>query len=418
MPSPLHILIVGSDSRLRDEYVAALGTSLESPPVVHYVADFRQAVEAARSHRPALAIAQMASDLTPLRAFADELSAASPETRLVGAFKPEIFAHEVSESAVLIEALRAGVSDFLRRPISAVDVNLLLERLSRQIPTTPGRLGKVVAFMSNKGGVGKSTLAVNAAVGLALRHPGHVLLVDASLQMGTCAAMLDIRPDMSLTDAAREHARLDEMLLRQLAIPHVSGLHLLAAPADAVEGSEVSEETVSRVLSLARRTYDYVIVDTFPFFDRVVMAMLDQTDQVYVVLENVVPTVLGMEKFLKLLQSVGYPIEKQRVVVNRFSRRNGSLPLADASDRLNRNIDLVVPYDQGMVTAANLGRPFISGWHPLSRAARSLQKLVLDVEQRGAPTSGHSLKVQSTDRAATNSEFAQDVELVENVSQP
>ncbi len=392
---------------------------METPPVVHYLADFRQAVEAARSHRPALAIAQMAPDLAQMRAFADELSAASPETRLVGAFKPEIFAHEVSESAVLIEALRAGVSDFLRRPISAVDVNLLLERLSRQSPTTPGRLGKVIAFMSNKGGVGKSTLAVNAAVGLALRHPGRVLLVDASLQMGTCAAMLDLRPGLSLADAAREHARLDEMLLRQLAIPHASGLHLLAAPADAVEGAEVSEETVSRVLSLARRTYDYVIVDTFPLFDRVVMAMLDQTDQIYVVLENVVPTLLGVEKFLKLLQSIGFPVEKQRVVVNRYSRRNGCLPLADAVERLDRNIDLVVPYDRGMVTAANLGHPFISGWRPFSGAARSLRKLVHDLESHGAATIGRSVGIQRPPESEPDHPaIGLDIGMAENVSQP
>src|ERR1700680_2274004 len=131
MKDSLHILIVSPDARLRDECAAALAPVVGTP-VVHYVPDFRRAVEAARSRRPALALAEMTPDLAPLRAFADELAAASPETRLVGAFKPEIFAHEVSESAVLIEALRAGVRDFLRRPLSAVDLGQLLDRLFRQ----------------------------------------------------------------------------------------------------------------------------------------------------------------------------------------------------------------------------------------------------------------------------------------------
>ncbi len=56
-------------------------------------------------------------------------------------------------------------------------------------------LGRVVTFISNKGGVGKSTLAVNAAVGLALRHPGRVLLVDGSIQMGVAAALLNVQPE-------------------------------------------------------------------------------------------------------------------------------------------------------------------------------------------------------------------------------
>jgi pilus assembly protein CpaE len=195
-------------------------------------------------------------------------------------------------------------------------------------------------------------------------------------------------------------------------------LNLLAAPADAVEGAEVSEEILSRVLSLARRTYDYVIVDTFPVFDRVVMAMLDQTDQVYVVLENVVPTLLGIEKFLKLLQSIGYPVEKQRVVINRYSSRQGSLPVADAAERLNRDVDLVIPYDRAIVSAANLGRPFISGWHPLSGAARSLHKLVAEIERRGVATSGHSLAVQPPALPQDQPQFDDEISLVENTSQP
>jgi len=390
--NPLHILVVGSDARLRDECVAALTPIVEATPVVHYLADFRQAVEAARSRRPQLVIVEMASDSTAMRTFADELAAASPETRLVGAFKPEIFTHDVSESAVLIEAVRAGVSDFLRRPLSAVDLGQLLDRLFRRVATGPARLGKVIAFISNKGGVGKSTLAVNSAAGVATRHPGRVLLVDASLQMGVCAAMLDLRPGLSLVDAARQHARLDETLLEQLAIPDSSGLHLLAAPADAIEAAEVGEDTVSRVLSLARRTYDYVIVDTFPMFDRVVMAVLDQTDEAYVVLENVVPTLLGAERFLKLLDSVGFSADKQQIVLNRFSRRGGSLRPSDAEERLQRHVDLVVPYDRRLIVAANLGRPFLSTRHPFSRTARRLGRLVADVEQRagtnGAAASG------------------------------
>lgn len=380
MPGPLQILIIGSDARLRDECVAALVT--DAPPVVQYVADLRQAIESARSRQPALAIVEMDTDLARLRALVDDLVSASPATRVVGAFTPEVFAQDISESAFLIEALRAGVADFLRRPVSAVDLRFLVERLQRQPAASGAKVGKLIAFISNKGGVGKSTLAVNVAVGLARKYPGRVLLVDASLQMGVCAALLDLRPALSMTDASREHARLDEMLLSQLATPHESGLQLLAAPADAVEGAEVSEAIVARVLSLARRTYDYIVVDTFPLFDAVVMAVLDQADEAYVIMDNVVPTLLGIEKFLKLLDSIGFPQAKQRMVLNRYSR-SGAAPLAtDAALRLDRDIDVVIPLDRNIVTSANLGQPFLLCKYWFSRATRPLRKLVRDAEQR------------------------------------
>jgi pilus assembly protein CpaE len=381
MTGPLHILIVGADLQLAEECRAALAGMSGDAPVMHRASSARQAVDAARNRRPALAVIEMGTDLAKLKALAGDLAAASPETLVTAAFRPEAFGNDVSESAILIEALRAGVRDFLRRPVSAADLNQLVERLQRAGAPSPARWGVLASFISNKGGVGKSTLAVNAALGLAQLRPERVLLIDASLQMGVCAAMLDLQPQFTLTDAARERERLDELLIRQLATPHESGLHLLAAPADAMEGAEVDDEVVSRVLTLARRAYDYVIVDTFPIFDSVVMAVLDVSDRAYVVLENVVPTLLGATKLLKLLDAVNFPRERQDIVLNRFALHSGNLKLADVALRLDRDIDHVVSYDRGLIAAANLGRPFLARAGRFSRPRKQLLEIVRDLGQ-------------------------------------
>jgi pilus assembly protein CpaE len=229
MTGPFQILIVAADPQLAPECEAALASLPGEAPVVHRVVDARQAVETARNRHPNLAVIEMGRDLARLKAIVADLAAVSPDTLCVAAFRPELFGHEVSESAILIEALRSGIRDFLRRPVSAVDLGQLVERLSRHDTRGPVHWGKLVSFISNKGGVGKSTLAVNTALGLALRHPERVLLIDTSLQMGVCAAMLDLSPTLTLTDAARERDRLDDLLIRQLASPHSSGLHLLAS---------------------------------------------------------------------------------------------------------------------------------------------------------------------------------------------
>src|SRR5580692_8972665 len=340
MPGPFQILIVGTDPQVTSECEAALGSQAEGLVLLR-ATDARQAVELARSRRPQLAILEMGSDLSRLKAVVTDIAAVSPETLAAAAFRPELFGHDVSESALLIEALRLGVRDFLRRPISAVDLGQLIERFRRQAASGPARWGKVVTFISNKGGVGKSTLAVNTALGL-----------------GVCAALLDLEPALTLTDAARERDRLDEMLIRQLATPHSSGLHLLAAPPDAVVAAEVDDDLISRVLTLSRRAYDYVIVDTFPVFDGVAMAVVDSCDQAYIVLENVVPTLLGISKLLGLLDAVGFPRDRQRIVINRYVRHSGCLKPADVALRLGRDVDHVVPYSRGLIAAANLGRPY------------------------------------------------------------
>ena len=310
----------------------------------------------------------------PLQVFAEEAAVVSPETAVAAVFRPEGFGPDVSESAILIELIRAGVKDFLRRPVSSSELAELLRRIERSAIRETGRVGSIISFISNKGGVGKSTIAVNAACGLAVRHPERVLLVDASLQMGVCASLLDLTPTTSLIDVVQESDRLDETLIRQLATPHSSGLHLLAAPADAMEAAKIDDEVLSRVLTLARRTYDFVLVDTFPMLDRAIVAVLDLSDRAYIVLENVVPTLLGGVKFLEVLRGLGISPDRQRVVLNRHTTLPGSVKPAEVANRLGHDVDHVIPFDKGIVVAANTGEPYVLRqaavwlWPPLASA--------------------------------------------------
>lgn len=386
-------MIVGADGKLSGELRAAFDSLPRWDPVVHEVPESRHAGEMARSRRPQIALVEMNGRAASLRALAEDLRASSPETQLVAVFDPNSFPPDLPESAVLIDALRAGVSDFLRRPVSRHDVEQLFDRLNAHTAKPATHRGKILSFISNKGGVGKSTLAVNTAVGLAQKYPGQVLLIDGSLQMGVCAAMLDLKPATTLTDAVRERDRLDETLIRQLSVPHASGLDLLGAPADAIEGAEVDDEIVSRILTLSRRAYDFVIVDTFPLFDRVVIAVLDLSDASFVVLENVVPTVLGTSKLLQVIEGLGYPAEKFTVVLNRYLRAAGHPRIEDVAERLGRDIVHAIPYDKHLLLAANTGQPFVlhaSRWRRAGRQMRQFVRFAESITQAEPSSNGHT----------------------------
>ena len=384
MATTINILLVSSDPRFREELAGAIASLDDLHPAIYHAGDTRQATEAARSRRPQIALVEMGTDVRPLQVFAEEAAVISPETTVAAVFRPDLFGPDVSESTIFIEAIRAGVKDFLRRPISSSDLAELFRRIQRSSLRESGRVGRIVSFVSNKGGVGKSTMAVNSACGLAVRHPGRVLLIDASLQMGVCASLLDLTPTTSLTDVVREKERLDETLIRQLATPHSSGLHLLAAPASAMDAAEVDDEVLSRILMLARRTYDFVLVDTFPMLDRVMVAVLDLSDRAYVVLENVVPTILGGTKFIEVLQGLGVSRERQRIVLNRYTTLPGSVKPADAAGRLGRAVDHVVPFDNRIVVAANTGEPYVLQASRWFGCGRQLRELVEDIDASSA----------------------------------
>lgn len=410
MTDSLSILVVSSDPALSAEIQTALRSLDGARPVLHEANELRQGAEQARSRTPQIVFVEMTTDIGALQSFAQEVRRGSPDSHIIAVFRPDALGDDVSESAVLIEAIRAGVKDFLRRPVSSTELNELLQRSQETSSRAPSTNGRVVSFLSNKGGVGKSTSSVNAACELALRHPDRVLLIDASLQLGVCAPMLDIRPETTITEAIREKDRLDPTLLRQLAVPHDCGLHLLAAPRDALEAAEIDDEAMSRVVTLARRTYDYVIVDTFPMFDRVMVAVLDLSDRAFLVLESVVPTLLGGVKLIELLDGLGYPTERTRVMLNRYQSVAGNLRPKEVAERLNREVAHVLPYDKGVISCANTGDPFMlrsRKWFgygaKMKRLVDEIDGLSTGVTERNGATVAGAPVISSADTVASES---------------
>lgn len=379
--------MVGRDPGLRSEFESALSGISGLNPVAHFVDDYRQGIESARSRLPDLVCVEMERDLRLLKAFTEDLAIAAPQASIAAVYRRDIFGPEDSEGAVLIEAMRSRVQDFLRRPLSSAELEQLLTRLLQSRDTaTRVELGSVVSFISNKGGVGKSTLSVNLACSLARRFPDRVLLVDASLQLGVCAAMLDLSPETSIVDAVREKDRLDEMLIRRLSVPHECGLRLLAAPADAVEAAEVDDESIALVLSMARRAYDFVVVDTFPMIDAVVMAILDLSDLTYFVMQGSVPTVVGASRYLEILQRVGFPKERIRIVLSRnHPGFSGNVRPHDIARRLGRDIDYIVPYTKRAMIAVNTGHPLALRAVRLFGFGRHLGRIADEVTSRRVP---------------------------------
>jgi len=376
----LQVLSITRDPKFRDELQELL-SSLDSHAFIPLFAqDNRQGVELARNRSPEIALVEVGENTMPAQTFAREMAVTSPGTVVVGVLRQDSFSGNVSESQLLIDVLRCGVKDFLHHPLSRGEFSELLRRIEKESQKRPAKLGAVVPFISNKGGVGKSTLATNAAVGLAKRMPGRVLLVDASLQLGVAASMLDLNPPATLTEVAKEKSRLDTTLIQEMAISHPSGLQLLAAPRDAVEAASVDDEVMTQVLSLARRSYDYVIVDTFPVFDSISLAILDLSAKAFVVTENVVPTLLGTAKLIELLDKFSFPAEQTDIVLNRQQRVGGSLGPHDIAQRLGRTVDWVFPYDKSVIAAANTGRPLAMQTRGMFGFGRTLKQLIEDIQ--------------------------------------
>lgn len=352
----LHVLTIGSDAALATEFNDAVRGLKGYVAVTTTSGDLLRGAEIAIDRAPDVVLLPIESESGELKAFSDRLRAAHCAPLLIGACQHD---ESLRDGQVIISAMRSDVRDFVRRPLSSTELQDVLDRHFEKAAIVPPRTGRVIAMVSNKGGIGKSTLAVSIACTLAKRHPDRVLLIDASLQLGVCANALDLEPEATLSDAARERDRLDETLLRELTVRHDCGLRLLAAPLDAVDAARIDERALGRILGMARRAFDYVIVDTFPLLDAVALAILDLADRIYVITGSAVPHVLGTAKLLSIFDRMAVPRDRQRVVLNEtHPRYTGAVGPREVAERLGRDLDRVVPYEKSLLTALNTGEPY------------------------------------------------------------
>src|SRR5262249_12908958 len=131
------------------------------------------------------------------------------------------------DPALMLEAMRAGVTEFVTEPITQGDLKAAVDRVASKRPASEP--GQVFAFVGGKGGIGTTTLAVNVATTLARRDASSTLLIDLHVTYGDAALFVGAEPRFSVADALENVHRIDEAFLRSLVGRTKFGLDLLAS---------------------------------------------------------------------------------------------------------------------------------------------------------------------------------------------
>lgn len=280
---------------------------------------------------------------------------------------------------VLGSALRAGI----REVVPPDDTNALTEACRRSLEVSHRALGwqpadsggsdgRVVTVFAAKGGCGKTTMATNLAATLAAGGQRRVCLVDLDLSFGDVAIAMQLFPTRSMADAVGMRDTLDEAGVRSLLTPHSPGLDTLLAPLEPGDAEKIPAAVVTEVLTVLRRSYDYVVVDTPPDFKEWVLAALDLSD-VYVLLATLdVPALKNLRLTLDMLDLLGYPRENWQVLLNRSDSKVG-LNVSDVEKTLKVPIAAQVPSSRAVSASINKGVPLVleQPSHAISVALRT-----------------------------------------------
>jgi pilus assembly protein CpaE len=334
--------------------------------------------------RVAVEISTPCADITDVEL--EELRAANPDV-IVLDLEPNIpiglkFAQFLAEAELgkalvasapplspelLMEAMHAGVTDFLPKPASSEGVENSLDHARRKLGRKAGDQGRgpgrVVVYFSAKGGTGCTTLCTNTAIEVHRATREKTLLVDLDLELGETALQLGEEPRFSMVDLVRNFHRVDSDLLASYIEHHASGVDLLSAPYQPADFEAVSGDLVGRIISFLRRQYDWVFVDAPKTLNPATISALETADSLMVVTTADVPSLRNLTRCLPLLKQVGgdRTADWIRVVVNRHEPK-GVISLEQVEETAGHEVFAAVRNDyRTVMNALNQGEPAVMG---------------------------------------------------------
>ena len=254
-----------------------------------------------------------------------------------------------ADRTLVVRAMRAGAREFFSLPIADAEVVDALSRFAANLPgERPARkkAGRMAVFLGTKGGCGVTTLATRFAVALTQESGKKVLLIDLGLPLGDAALNLGIIPDYSTDNAFHSISRLDGSFLTSLLSNHSSGVALLAAPNEFPQ-SMPSNEAIDKLLTIARQTFDYVVVDAGCRLDLKDTTLFDATATIYLVTQFGVPELRNSNRLItQFFTARG---RRLQIILNRFGRMGLSFDEAQLTKALTRPAQWKVPNDLSLI---------------------------------------------------------------------
>lgn len=263
----------------------------------------------------------------------------------------------------VIACMQAGAREYLQRPFETEQVAELMDSHWEELyvdPESGDNTGRIVTVFSNKGGLGKTTVAVNLAMALSKTVDDVVVLVDLNLQLGDITTFLDIEPKQTIVDLARNIGRVDAAYLENsLAEYQADGARVLvlADPLNVEEAEDVSAEQINTVLTVLKASFKYIVIDTTTSFDSKTLTALDLADDILLVSIVNLPCIRSSQRLLALFDRLEYDPQKIKLLVNRYVA-DDEITAEDVEDTLEHPVYWKIPNAyQVVMNSINRGIP-------------------------------------------------------------
>jgi pilus assembly protein CpaE len=282
------------------------------------------------------------------------------------------------------ELMRRGASEYLVAPLSPLQVIEVISSLYLDPGATP--IGRVVAVVGARGGVGSSTLAHNIGWCVAEELNINTTIVDLDLPFGTVGLDFNDEASQGVCDALSAPERLDDVLLDRLLLKRGERLSLFTAPAALERDYDATPEAYESVIDVVRQSTPFVVLDMPHGWQPWLKASLFSADEIVIVATPDLTSLRNAKNIFEMVRSARPNDAPPRVVINQVGvPKRPEIPAKDFAETMGVEPSSVIPFDPAVFgQAANNGQMVIE-LSPKAPVAEALRGLCRTLTGRAPP---------------------------------
>ena len=312
---------------------------------------------------PEIIMLEIADSVKDEISFIEEVNAIMPTTIIIAIFKE-------SNREQIQNVLLAGARAFCVQPLKRKDfqstINRVIELQDRLIKSTlqistddesEDKAHKTLIVFSPRGGVGTTTIASNLAIAIQNNSNKKTLLLDGKQFFGHLDIFFNVMSRNNLLDLIPHLSELDQVLLDEVIVDHVSGIDLLLGPNSLPGAQGLHPENYYSLVNILQNIYEYIVIDGGNSVTENTVTLLDVSQTIVLVINPDLASLKDARDFIGICNSLTYPPEKLVVLLNNSGLRN-SLDITEINKALGREVFGVIPSEPGIaMDAINFGVP-------------------------------------------------------------
>ena len=261
-----------------------------------------------------------------------------------------------NDVALYRELIRSGISEYIVAPVSMADIVGVISMLFVDPEAEP--IGRSIAFIGAKGGVGSSTMSHNIAWTMSTQFSSEVVVADMDLPFGTANINFDQDPAQGIAEAVYSPERIDEVYLDRLLAQCAERLSLLAAPSTLDRVYDFDVDAFARIIDTAQRSAPLVVLDVPHVWTAWSKNTLQQADEIVITAMPELANLRNAKNLVDLLKKLRPNDAPPKLIINQAGiPKRTEISIADFTQPLGLTPLAVIPFDPVLFgNSANNGR--------------------------------------------------------------